>query len=253
MAFLRAQSHISPRRVGLVGHGEGANVALLTAAGSGRAPAFVVSLAGYGQPGYQVLLRQQGEIMRLIGADPGQVKAAQDVYARTVSIIRQTPDNATARAKVASLLSSANTGIDANMARARAAQLTSPWTRFFFDFDPQAQLTKVRCSVLLLNGTADLQVSAKNNMTPLRRTLHNARHKVTAYRLEGVNHLFQPAPNQWPLVNGVQQPTFSPDALKKIKDWVAVETQQTKTLLRVPPPAAPRKLVKVATVVDVRR
>jgi pimeloyl-ACP methyl ester carboxylesterase len=254
MAFLRARPLIAPQRVGLLGHGEGANVALLTAAAPGRAPAFVVSLAGYGQPGYKVLLRQQGEIMRLIGADPGQVKAAQDVYARTVSIIRQTPDNAAARTKVASLLSSANTGLDASMARARATQLTSPWSRFFFDFDPQAQLAKVRCPVLLLNGTADLQVSAKNNMTPLRRTLHSARRKVTAYRLVGVNHLFQPAPTQWPIVNGVQQPTFSPDALKKINDWVAVETQRPKKPLRViSPPAAPRKLVKVATVVDVHK
>ncbi|MBD2768756.1 alpha/beta fold hydrolase [Hymenobacter sp. BT664] len=254
ISFLRSRPLIAPQHVGLLGHGEGANVALLTAAKSGPAPAFVVSLAAYGQSGYQVLLRQQGEIMRLIGADPGQVKAARDLYARTVNIIRQTPNNALAQTRVASLLSSANTGIDESMARARAAQLTSPWSRFFFDFDPQTHLAKVRCPVLLLNGTADLQVSAKKNMTPLRRTLHNAHRNVTSYRLNGVNHLFQPAPNQWPMVNGVQQPTFSPDALKRINDWVAVTTQRPKTPLGAPSkqPGLPRKLVKVATVVDVR-
>ena len=185
LAFLRSRPLVSAHRVGLVGHGEGANVALLAAATPGRAPAFVVSLAGYGQPGYDVLLRQQGEIMRLIGADPTQVKAAQDVYQRTVNIIRQTPDNAVARTKVATLLSGANTGIDAPMARARAVQLTSPWSRYFFDFDPQAQLDKVQCGVLLLNGTADLQVSAKRNMTPLHRALHHAKRAVTSYKLDG--------------------------------------------------------------------
>nr|GFC84485.1 hypothetical protein [Tanacetum cinerariifolium] len=56
-------------QVGLLGHGEGANVALLAAAQPQNAPAFVVSLAGYGQPGRDVLRRQQGEIMRLIGTD----------------------------------------------------------------------------------------------------------------------------------------------------------------------------------------
>ncbi len=225
LAFLRTRPLVSAHRVGLLGHGEGANVALLAAAAPGRAPAFVVSLAGYGQPGYDVLLRQQGEIMRLIGAEPAQVKAAQDVYQHTVSIIRQTPDNATARTKVAAVLSSTNTGLDAGMARARATQLTSPWSRFFFDFDPQARLDKVPCAVLLLNGTADLQVSARHNMVPLQKALRRARRTVAAYKLPGVNHLFQPLPTQWPMVNGVQQPTFSPDGLKLIHSWVALETR----------------------------
>ena len=67
LAFVRTRKLVAAHRVGLLGHGEGANVALLTAAAPGRAPAFVVSLAGYGQPGDEVLLRQQGEIMRLLG------------------------------------------------------------------------------------------------------------------------------------------------------------------------------------------
>ncbi|MFC7666144.1 hypothetical protein ACFQT0_00855 [Hymenobacter humi] len=91
--------------------------------------------------------------------------------------------------------------------------------------------------MLLLNGTADLQVSAKRNLIPLRRALHAARRPFTAYRLEGVNHLFQPAPAQWPLVNGVQQATFSPTALKKINDWVTIKTKVPPTL---PPWASSR-------------
>ena len=258
MAFLRARPLISSHRVGLVGHGEGANVALLTAAGTGpgRAPAFVVSLAGYGQPGHEVLLRQQGEIMRLIGADPAQVKAARDVYQRTVDIIRQTPDNGAARPKVAALLAGANTGLDAGMARARAVQLTSPWSRFFFDFDPQAQLAQVQCAVLLLNGTADLQVSPRRNMTPLHRALSRAKRSVTSARLNGVNHFFQPPTDQWPIVNGVQEPTFSVEALKKIREWVALETRLPGEPLPVtvkrPAPSAPRKAGRAAAKAKVR-
>ncbi|MBO2012010.1 alpha/beta hydrolase family protein [Hymenobacter negativus] len=225
MNFLRSQPLVAAYRVGLLGHGEGANVALLAAATPGRVPAFVVSLAGYGQLGSEVLRRQQVEIMRLIGADPSQVKAAQDVYQRTVDVIRQTPDNAVARPKVASLLTGANMGIDANMARARAAQLTSPWSRYFFDFNPQAKLDKVQCSVLLLNGTSDLQVSTKRNMVPLYKALRHAKRSATEYKLDGINHLFQPAPSQWPMINGVQQAIFSPEGLKLIHTWVSQETR----------------------------
>jgi fermentation-respiration switch protein FrsA (DUF1100 family) len=185
----------------------------------------VVSLAGYGQPGYNVLLRQQGEIMRLIGADPAQVKAARDLYSRTVTVIRETPDNTAARARVAALLGGANTGLDAGMARARATQLTSPWSRFFFDFDPTAKLSEVESSVLLLNGTADLQVSASRNLPVLYRTLHRTNRAVTSRRLVGVNHLFQAPPGEWPLVNGAPKPMFAPQALKVIHEWVRNETR----------------------------
>jgi len=225
MNFLRSQPLVAAYRVGLLGHGEGANVALLAAAAPGRVPAFVVSLAGYGQLGSEVLRRQQSEIMRLIGADPSQVKAAQDVYQRTVDVIRQTPDNGVARPKVASLLLGANMGLDASMARARAVQLTSPWSRYFFDFNPQAKLDKVQCSVLLLNGTADLQVSAKRNMVPLYKALRHAKRSATEYKLDGINHLFQPSPNKWPMINGAQQAIFSPEGLKLIHTWVAQETR----------------------------
>lgn len=238
LAYLQDRPLIAPRHVGLLGHGEGANVALLVAAAPDHAPAFVVSLAGYGQPGYNVLLRQQGEIMRLIGADPGQVKAAKDVYQRTVDVIRQTPNDTEARAKIISLLGGTNTGLDANMARARAVQLTSPWSRYFFDFNPQTKLAQVQCPVLLLNGTADLQVSGRRNMVPLQHGLRRPHRPVVSYRLEGVNHLFQSAPAQWPLVNGVQEPVFAPDALRKIYAWVSQQT----TVANAPLPVTVRRV-----------
>ena len=238
LEFLQDRPLIAPRHVGLVGHGEGANVALLVAAAPDHAPAFVVSLAGYGQPGYDVLLRQQGEIKRLIGADPGQVKAAKEMYQRTVGVIRQTPDDTEARSKIVALLGGTNTGLDASMARARAVQLTSPWSRYFFEFNPQTQLTQVQCPVLLLNGTADLQVSGRRNMVPLQHGLRRTGRIVTSYRLEGVNHLFQSAPTQWPLVNGVQEPVFAPDALKKIYAWVAQRT----TVANAPLPVTVRRV-----------
>jgi pimeloyl-ACP methyl ester carboxylesterase len=225
LAFLRTQPHIARHHVGLLGHGEGANVALL-AATLPKAPDFVVSLAGYGLPGYDVLRRQEGEIMRLIGSDRAQVKAVQGLYERMVATIRQTPDNEAARSKVAELLRSANVALDASMARARAAQLTSPWSRYFFDFDPQTKLPLVQCPVLLLNGTADLQVSASRNLPLLQKGLKRTPFGVDAHKLSGVNHWFQPDPADWPLVNGRQKAAFSPQALDLMRQWLVVHGRQ---------------------------
>jgi pimeloyl-ACP methyl ester carboxylesterase len=233
LAFLRKNPLLAPQQVGLIGHGEGANIALLAAAQPQSAPAFVASLAGYGQPGRDVLRRQQGEIMRLIGTDGTQIKAAQVLYDQLIDAVRQTPNQAAARAKVVALLRSSNTALDEPMARARAVQLTSPWSRFFIDFNPANSLPQVQCPVLLLNGTADLQVGAAHNMAVLQKGLHQGHAPVEAHRLPGVNHWFQPDPTEWPIVAGERQAAFSPAALDYLRVWLLERAKLAKAPLPV--------------------
>jgi pimeloyl-ACP methyl ester carboxylesterase len=228
LALLRKNPLIAPQQVGLIGHGEGANVALLAAAQPQGAPAFVASLAGYGQPGRDVLRRQQGEIMRLIGTDGTQIKAAQALYDQLIDAVRQTPNQAAARAKVVALLRSSNAALDEPMARARAVQLTSPWSRFFIDFNPATHLPEVQCPVLLLNGTADLQVAASRNMTVLQKGLHQGHAPVEAHRLPGVNHWMQPDPAEWPIVAGERQAAFSPLGLDYLRLWLLERAKLAK-------------------------
>ncbi|WP_139924689.1 S9 family peptidase [Hymenobacter sp. DG01] len=229
MVFLRAKPLIDQRYIGLVGHGEGANVALLAAAEQQPAtPAFVVSLSGYGILGRDVILRQQLEIMRLIGSNPAQVKAALELHKEMVEIIRQTPNDNQARGKVAATLRFNNTDLDPHMARARAVQLTSPWSRYFLDFDPTRTLAAVKCPVLLLGGGNDLQVDPSQNISPLKKALKSA--SVESQKLAGVNHWYQPEMKDWPLVNGEQQPVFSPKALTTIREWIFDNTERPRPL-----------------------
>jgi fermentation-respiration switch protein FrsA (DUF1100 family) len=250
LAFLRSQPLIAPQQVGLLGHGEGANVALLAAAEPHDVPEFVVALAGSGQPGREVLRRQQLEIMRLIGADGSQIKAAQGLYDQLVEAVRLTPNPAISRAKIVTLLRSSNTALDEPMARARAAQLTSPWSRYYLDFDPALRLPQVQCPVLLLNGTADLQVAAGRNMSLLQKGLRQSRQRVQAHRLAGVNHWFQPAPAQWPIVGGERQATFSPQGLDYLRDWFLEYSRLAKApvpvTVRRPAPRPKAKARKMA-------
>ncbi len=249
LAFLGKTPLIAPQQVGLLGHGEGANVALLAAAQPQNAPAFVASLAGYGQAGRDVLRRQQGEIMRLIGTESTQIKAAQALYDQLVDAVRQTPNNTAARAKVVALLRSSNTALSESMARARAAELTSPWSRYFLDFNPATRLPQVACPVLLLNGTADLQVAAGRNLNVLQKGLHLGPAPVEAHRLSGVNHWFQPDPSDWPIVAGERQAAFSPEALEYLRTWLAERAKLAKAPLPVTvrrPAAKPAKGVAPA-------
>ncbi|GAB3859534.1 alpha/beta fold hydrolase [Hymenobacter terrigena] len=75
MAYLRAKPGIDPLHVGLLGHGEGANVALLAGA-QAPAPAFLVALGAAGVNGQELLARQTSLVNQPGEPDTTQIKWA---------------------------------------------------------------------------------------------------------------------------------------------------------------------------------
>ena len=188
-------------------------------------PAFVVALAAYGLPGRDIVVQQQATTLRTLGTDNGQIEAAAKRQLAMLEIIRQTTDNAQAQAIVANMLRQSNAAIDNATAQANAAEMTSPRYRYFLAFNPLEKLGAVACPVLLLNGTADLTLNADANQNALKSAL--SRNKgLTAKKLPGVNHLFQPEVSKWPVVNGQQQPNFSPEAQETIREWIMAQTKK---------------------------
>jgi len=216
--FLRARLEINIARIGVVGHGEGANVALLTAGGP-LPPAFVVSLAGYGLTGAQTLLQQQVAQQRAKKLDPVMIQAAYERQHTMYEIIRNT-NPAQAQAIVSNMLRQDQPDLDPQAAQAAAAQLLTPWRHYFLGFDPIAELDQVGCPVLLLSGTEDLEAPADLHLSALEKELKSVNHNVVARRLPGVNHLFQPARTEWVLMNGEMKPIFSPAAQEIIREWI---------------------------------
>ena len=268
MNFLRTRPGIDPMRVGLLGHGEGANVALLAAA-QAPAPAFLVALGAAGVNGQELLARQtslvnqagepdtaqlawsrkQAQAMMLVrreakkqlaagaNAEQVQVRVGQEqlrlttearkrndvLYKRQyamLEIIRQTPDNAQAQAIVANMLKQIYPNLSPATAQTRAGQLTSPWYRSFLTFNPQAELGKVSCPALLLQGTADAQVPTATNLPLLEKGL-KANKRVNIQKLDGVTHDFQTPASEQAIAAGTAPHTAaSADALESISEWV---------------------------------
>jgi pimeloyl-ACP methyl ester carboxylesterase len=222
--FLRTRPEIDLAHLGLIGHGEGGNVALLTAT-QPLPPAFVVTLAAYGLTGQDLAIQQQATALKAVGTAAAQVEAATKRQQAMFEIIRQTPDNAQAQAIVANMLKQNNASMDNASAQTSAAEMTSARYRYYLAFNPAEKLTAVRCPVLLLNGTADLSVAAEPNLGALERGL-KLNKAVTVKKLTGVNHLFQPDPTKWPIVNGQPQANFSPEAEEAIREWVMVQAKK---------------------------
>lgn len=216
--FLRARLEININRIGVLGHGEGANVALLAAA-QPLPPAFVVALAGYGLPGEQTLLQQLIDEQRAKKVAPLEIQAAYERKRTMYDIIRQT-NPPQALAIVSNMLRQDQPTLEPLAAQAAAARLLTPWRRYFLAFDPLAELDQVRCPVLLLGGTDDAEAPADLHLTALEKELKSVNHNVTVKRLPGVNHLFQPAKTEWTLMNGEMKPLFSPLAQETIWEWL---------------------------------
>ena len=100
-------------------------------------------------------------------------------------------------------------------------QLTSPAYRHLLADRPAQALPKVKCPVLVLNGSKDVQVVAAPNLAAIRQGLAaGSNRRATVRELPGLNHLFQTAPTGAPSEYGLIEETFAPVALQVISDWL---------------------------------
>jgi hypothetical protein len=83
-----------------------------------------------------------------------------------------------------------------------------------------AQGVKVQCPILAVNGTLDVQVSSRQNLPAIEKTMTQSVGKLTIVELEGLNHLFQLATTGAVAEYGQIETTFDPAALEIMKDWI---------------------------------
>jgi fermentation-respiration switch protein FrsA (DUF1100 family) len=223
--YLRTRPEIDLLHLGLIGHGEGGNVALLAAA-QPLPPAFVVSLAGYGQPGMATLLAQQAAALRALKLPPGELDLRLRRQATLAELVRYSTNLGQTQAMVANLLRQDEPGLALEAAQLRATAHLTPWYRAFLTFDPLAQLEAVQVPVLLLSGLADEQAPPAEHQAALEKELRaNGNHAIASQRLPGVNHLLQPPPTQWVVLDGQPRPIVAPVLLEALRLWVAAQAR----------------------------
>ncbi|HEX8350439.1 MAG TPA: alpha/beta fold hydrolase [Hymenobacter sp.] len=232
LAFLRSRPNLNPKQLGLMGHSEGGTAAI-TAASQPQGPAFLVLLATPGVPGIDVLARQAMDLARLKTQDPKVLASTEQRQRNMLMIVQQTQDNAKAQAQIIKVLTPP-VALPPDMAeqirkaaQAQAVMATSPAFRHILADNPQKTLPAVKCPVLALNGSKDLQVSSSVNLPAIERTLKGAGNRdVTTQELAGLNHLFQTASTGAATEYSQIEETFSPTALQSIGDWLVQRTKR---------------------------
>jgi pimeloyl-ACP methyl ester carboxylesterase len=221
VAFLKTRLEIDAKRIGLIGHSEGGEIAPMVAADD-RSVAFVVLMAGPGVPGDQLLLAQSRALLQAQGAPEAAIASAEQANRKIYDIVKTDVGDDEAKARIEALLT--GMGMGADQARAAAAQSVLPWVRWFVRYDPRPALERLRCPVLAIDGSKDLQVPAAQNLPEIRKALKDDP-DATVLELPGLNHLFQTASSGTVSEYGTIEETIAPAALKAIGDWVAAHTR----------------------------
>lgn len=227
--YLMQRPEINVKKIGLAGHSEGGLIAPIVASRS-RNIAFIVSLAGPGVKGYDVIIRQTGDIMKASGSTQAEIDETLATNGQLFRMLMDEPDQRKFPKEAMEwygreLDKKSLTQEERKQKMADFTQglvsVNNPWMRYFMATDPAQFWSQVKCPVLALNGEKDLQVSQEVNLPAIKAALRSGgNRKVKTVMLPGLNHLFQHSETGSPDEYIRIEETFSPAAMDLMKSWI---------------------------------
>lgn len=202
--YLRKQPQINNKKIGLIGHSEGAAASCIAAAESADIK-FIISLAGLATNGFTSLVRQNED---LVNHSP----LSQTDKNRSNSINKLMFETAFKYADSANMGDKLNetfykwkktddslftvSGIKWDRFRfpiySYVNQATGKWYRYFVKYNAQATMKNIKVPVLAINGDKDLMVNGVQNLANWKCYISSGGNKkVTTVLVPGLNHLLQ--------------------------------------------------------------
>ncbi|WP_289644395.1 alpha/beta hydrolase family protein [Maribacter aestuarii] len=225
--YLKSRADIDANDIGLIGHSEGGIIAPL-AANQTKGVSFMVLLASTGIPGSEISLMQSISMRPFPVPNEAEYERAIRKAIKIassdneLSIIKKELTNHYNKT-IAPILEPL-VGNDAKVNEIIEGLIetrTTPWVRYFYNYNPATEIEKLKIPVLSLNGSKDTQVKAKINQNGIRQALikgGNQDYKII--ELENLNHFFQECETgKMDEYQKIEQ-TFSPIALKEISSWI---------------------------------
>jgi pimeloyl-ACP methyl ester carboxylesterase len=234
--YAKSLSMVDTTKIGLLGHSEGGLIAPMVAARN-KAVAFVVLMAGPGVPITDLMAMQNEKVLKSVGITPAAIDAYIPLYKQIMLTVISTSNKQEAISKSTELTknwfnttdkafvkatTNISTEADINSYATRMAEtLSTNWWKYFAAYNPQPALQKLKCPVLALNGSADIQVPAVENLNAIEAVLKKAgNNNFTIHKFEGLNHLFQKCTKCTVAEYGQLENTIEPEVLDTIGDWL---------------------------------
>jgi len=212
--YLKSRKDVDAARIGVIGHSEGATIGPMAAAES-KGIAFVVMMAGMGVPGVDLLKQQGIDVTRAAGGSDEMVAKQVEVQGQLFAIYREAKTPEEARKRVHEKFG------DTAQVNAQIQAMESVTFREILTLDPRPVLRNLSCPVLVLNGSLDTQVSARQNLPAVAAALAESKSRDWEVReLPGLNHLFQTAKTGGIGEYSQIEETIAPVALRAINQWL---------------------------------
>lgn len=229
VAYLKTRKEINNKKIGLAGHSEGGLIAPLVAVDHRKDVSFIILMAGPGVNGEIIMLEQQELIGRANDMPEEILQKTKAMNQQIFNVIKNNPDSITRREKMDVLLRrlmSENPemiqGGDVDtMVEQLKNNLLTPWMLYFITHDPGIVLENVKCPVLAINGSLDLQVPSGLNLSAIESSLRKGgNRKFKMVELDGLNHLFQECETGSPTEYATIEQTFAPIAMETMLEWL---------------------------------
>ncbi|MDD4236263.1 MAG: alpha/beta fold hydrolase [Bacteroidales bacterium] len=225
------ETHKNIDKIGVLGHSEGGQIAIMLAANYSQNIDFIISLAGPAAPIIDVMLKQSEYQFDLAGYDKDDISVLvamqKELYKSCIKY-----DDLNDLKKITIRIYEKYTNIlgeeKANLYGINplnnyktALELNSAWFRYFIAYNPIKDIREIRCPVLALNGDNDKQVDAEINLNSFEKNLKKSKSPYYAiHSMEGLNHLFQHdeigSLQEYYMINE----TISEEVLEIIKDFI---------------------------------
>lgn len=206
-------------KTGILGHSEGGTIALML--GKTGKVDFIVSMAGTGLKGDQVLLEQNTRLLSSMGIPESQVTDYCKVLKEFFKYKETHTDIANPQEVANEMITRMNVNLSdqlkANLIKVFSAN--DHWIDYFTSLDPSESIAGIKCPVFALNGAKDIQVIAESNLGAIRKLLPpNKANLIKSY--PNLNHLFQNCENGSIAEYVNIEQTISPEVLVDIAAWI---------------------------------
>lgn len=206
-------------KIGVLGHSEGGTIAFMM--GANKSVDFLISLAGGAANGIDVIVGQNEATMQQQGVPQELINdyatALRIVYNDRIS--KKEIDDKTRY--IENLCQTNNLTLPENFKSNLAKCITfgGEWLTWFLGYDPKDAISKIKCPVMALNGSLDLQVLSKDNLPVIKENLPlNKNSMIKEY--DGLNHLFQHCTPANALNYGAIEETISEEVLNDMINWI---------------------------------
>lgn len=229
--YFKIHPNVDSKRIGLIGHSEGGLVAMKAAARNKRDIAYIISLAGPKVSGIDLLQKQMKDILTAQGMDSALVCTALKFQKEAFEISLKTKEMVELRKALVDLQNRytenytdeeiALLGLNQRNINSQVMSLSSAWMKYFLKTNPQVYLKKLKCPVLAVFGSNDIQVNANINAEAFEEVMSSKKNQIYQTKiLKDLNHLFQSSNTGEIKEYLLIDQTISPDVLKIMEEFI---------------------------------